>query len=64
MTTQQQALTIGGLENVYDQLAQAIDQAGEDKTELFLVKLALLNANALADPELFGRHIASALQDL
>ncbi|MEE1652899.1 DUF2783 domain-containing protein [Brachymonas sp. G13] len=64
MTTQQQALTIGGLETVYDQLAQAIDQAGEDKTELFLVKLALLNANALADPELFGRHIASALQDL
>ncbi|MEJ3619355.1 DUF2783 domain-containing protein [Brachymonas wangyanguii] len=64
MTTQAQALTIGGLETVYDQLAQAIDQAGEDKTELFLVKLALLNANALADPELFGRHIASALQDL
>ena len=64
MTTQQQALTIGGLETVYDQLAQAIDQAGEDKTELFLVKLALLNANALADPELFGHHIASALQDL
>ena len=64
MTTQQQALTIGGLETVYDQLAQAIDQAGEDKTELFLVKLALLNATALADPDLFGRHLASALQDL
>ena len=64
MTTPQDTLTIGGLETVYDQLAQAIDQAGSDKTELFLVKLALLNANALADAEQFGRHIAAALQDL
>ena len=64
MTTQQQALTIGGLETVYDQLAQAIDQAGEDKTELFLVKLALLNANALGRPDTMQQHIQSALQDL
>ena len=64
MNAKTQALSIPDLETVYDVLAQAIDQAGEDKTELFLVKLALLNANALADPELFGRHIASALQDL
>ena len=57
-------LTVPALEQVYDALATAIDQAGPDKATLFLVKLALLNANALADPELFGRHIASALQDL
>ena len=64
MTTPQATLTSGGLETVYDQLAQAIDQAGSDKTELFLVKLALLNANALGDADVFAAHIASALQDL
>ncbi|MBP6277763.1 MAG: DUF2783 domain-containing protein [Limnohabitans sp.] len=58
------ALSIGGLETVYDALATALDQAGTDKAQLFLVKLALLNANALADEDLFQQHINSALQDL
>jgi len=58
------ALTIPGLEAVYDALASAIDQTGPDKAELFLVKLALLNANALGQPEVFSAHIQSALQDL
>ena len=58
------ALSIGGLETVYDALATAIDQAGTDKAQLFLVKLALLNANALADEDLCQQHINSALQDL
>ncbi len=57
-------LTIAGLEEVYDMLATAIDQAGEEKSELFLVKLALLNANALADPVVFNKQIAAALDDL
>ena len=57
-------LTIGGLETVYDALATAIDQAGPKKSELFLVKLALLNAKTLANPTLFESQIASALQDL
>jgi hypothetical protein len=57
-------LTIDGLENVYDALATAIDQAGADKAQLFLVKLALLNANALGDDKLFQQQIAAALQDL
>ena len=47
------ALTIAQLENVYDNLAQAIDQAknhaGGDRAELFLTKLCLLLANALGD---------------
>ena len=60
----QQALTIDGLETVYDALATAIDQAGQDKAQLFLVKLALLNANALADEHLFLQQITAALQDL
>lgn len=40
------ALDVAGLEDVYDALATAIDRAGEGKSELFLVKLALLNAHA------------------
>lgn len=58
------ALTIPGLETVYDTLASAIDAAGDGKCELFLVKLALLNANALGDPDLFERHVQAALKDL
>jgi hypothetical protein len=57
-------LTMGGLESVYDELAIAIDQAGADKAQLFLVKLALLNANTLADETLFQQQITTALQDL
>ena len=57
-------LTIDGLETVYDALATAIDQAGTDKAQLFLVKLALLNANALGDEHLFQQQITTALQNL
>lgn len=64
MTQAQAALTVPELETVYDSLAQAIDRAGESKTSLFLVKLALLNANALGDVSRFQRHLDAALQDL
>ncbi len=57
-------LPIDGLETVYDALATAIDQAGPDKAPLFLVKLALLNANALGDAALVQQQIATALLDL
>lgn len=57
-------LSIGGLEAVYDTLATAIDQAGTEKAQLFLVKLALLNANALGDETLFEQQVQTALQDL
>jgi hypothetical protein len=58
------ALDIAGLEDVYDALASAIDEAGPARAELFLVKLALLNANALGDSALFRQHLQAALQDL
>jgi hypothetical protein len=64
MTTSAPSLDISGLEAVYDRLAQAIDAAGEEKAPLFLVKLALLNAQALGDAGLFSRQIDAALQDL
>lgn len=63
MTTPQ-ALSIPDLETVYDTLASAIDQAGEEKATLFLVKLALLNANAIASAEVFQSHVNAALKDL
>lgn len=64
MTDPHAALTIGGLETVYDLLAAAIDRAGGGKSELFLVKLVLLQADRLADPPLFAQQVESALQDL
>ncbi len=57
-------LTIADLDTVYDALAQAIDRAGQEKAALFLVKLALLNANALADAARFQQHLELALHDL
>ena len=57
-------LDIAGLEQVYDRLATAIDQAGPEKSELFLVKLALLNAKAIGRPDLFEAHVEAALKDL
>lgn len=58
------ALPIAGLEQVYDRLATALDEVGPGKSELFLVKLALLNANALGDAALFESHVNAALKDL
>ena len=57
-------LTIGGLETAYDQLATAIDAVGLDKSELFLVKLALLAAQQLGDEVVFGELITRAQADL
>jgi hypothetical protein len=57
-------LSVPGLEQVYDALARAIDAAGPEKSGLFLVKLALLNANALGDAVLFQAQVAAALKDL
>jgi len=57
-------LTIPQLETVYDTLAEAIDKAGPGHAQLMLVKLALLNANALGDAAVFRQHVESALRDL
>ena len=57
-------LKLPGLEAVYDELAQAIDLVGPERAELFLVKLALLNAHALGDAGIARQHIQTALRDL
>jgi hypothetical protein len=57
-------LSLGGLETVYDQLATAIDEVGPDKAQLFLVKLALLQAQAVGDEADFAKQLAVAKLDL
>ncbi len=64
MPTPEAGLGIAGLEAVYDALAMAIDQAGPERAELLLVKLALLNAQALGDAALFQQQLQDALRDL
>jgi hypothetical protein len=58
------ALTVQDLEKVYDVLADALDQAKPAQAELFLVKLALLSAQALGTAQTFIELTQSALQDL
>ncbi|QZI71686.1 DUF2783 domain-containing protein [Pseudomonas protegens] len=57
-------LTLEELEQVYDVLAQSLDKASAAKAELFLVKLALLSAQALGSAQRFNELVESALQDL
>ena len=57
-------LDIAGLETVYDQLATAIDAVGAEKSELLLVKLALLVANELGNAGRFAEMLAAAQRDL
>lgn len=58
-----QSMSVTDLERVYDRLAEAIDLTGKD-SELFLVKLALLAAEALNDAERFDALVECAVQDL
>ncbi|WP_219856433.1 DUF2783 domain-containing protein [Pseudomonas capeferrum] len=57
-------MTVHDLEVVYDVLADALDKASAAKAELFLVKLALLSAQALGSAQTFNELAQSALQDL
>jgi hypothetical protein len=52
------------LELAYDALAEGIDRAGADKSELFLVKLALLMAQQAGDRQGFEQQIEVALRDM
>ena len=52
------------LEQVFDALAEGIDRATPEKSELFLTKLALLLANELGSAAPILRSIETALQDL
>lgn len=64
MTVNLNTTPLAETEAIYDLLAQAIDQAGADKTELFLTKLALLQAQTLGDVAALQQLVAIALSDL
>lgn len=53
-------IRIEELEQVYDYLAESIDCVAVEKRELFLVKLALLSANAMQDGNAFIQLIQQA----
>ena len=55
-------LDIAGLEQVYDALATAIDQAGEAQTELFLVKLTPMSVQWTISVELSVRRAICPLK--
>jgi hypothetical protein len=52
------------LEQVYERLAAAIDEAGEGSDTLFLTKLVLLLAQRHADGASFEACVRVALRDL
>ncbi len=52
------------LEEVYDQLATAIDNAGEEKEVLLLTKLALILSNLVGDTDKVIEAIHIAEKDL
>lgn len=58
------SLSVPELEQVYDVLASAIDEAGEAHTPVFLVKLALLQAQDSGDAKRFQELVKVALRDL
>jgi Protein of unknown function (DUF2783) len=64
MNSQAPGLTIPQLETVYDTLAEAIDQAGPQQSELFLTKLCLLLANRVGNDAAFADDVTTALGDL
>lgn len=64
MNSATKQLSLAELEQVYDTLAQAIDEAGPGHTELFLSKLSLLMANALGDAAQVLQLVQTSLRDL
>ncbi len=58
-----QTLEFAELEQVYDLLAEAIDEAGPEREALFLAKLAMLLARQVPDVECIRDAVATALKD-
>ena len=57
-------MTTAALEEVYDLIADGIDQAGEVKAKLFLAKLCIALANLVGDTQEVRRAVEAASRDL
>ena len=57
-------MSTGEIERVYDLIAEGIDEAGPDKSELFLAKLSLALANLTGDSEQVANAVLAAGRDL
>ena len=57
-------LAVEELEELWERLAIAVDQAGPERDRLMFAKLALLLADALGDGPRAASLIQSALEDL
>jgi hypothetical protein len=59
-----QTIALPDLEAFYDALAEAIDTATPEKSQLFLAKLALQLASEVKDPGKLHQALQIALRDL
>lgn len=57
-------LNTADLEQIYDVIAEAIDAAGGERSELFLAKLSLALANLVGDRAAVEQAVAASLRDL
>lgn len=57
-------MTQDDLEAIYDAMAQQLDQLSPEQHTLFLAKLALLNAEHIADATIVKTHIEQAARHL
>ena len=57
-------LSITDVEQIYDHLAETLDQIAEDQRQLFLVKLALLSAREIGEGRAFLALTRQAALDL
>ena len=57
-------LSVSGLEEVYDLIAEGIDRAGSAKAKVFLAKLSLALANLLGDLPQVKHAVEASLRDL
>ncbi len=62
--TASRGLNVAEVEQLYDELALAVDAAGPELSERMLAKLALLLANALGDATQVSALIRAAKEDL
>ena len=57
-------LTVEELEQVYELLAEAIDEVGPEHEAAFLTKLALVLAERLGDPDRVRQAVEIAKRDI